>query len=259
MVRRRGVILKGVDYSQYQVIVWVMDKNILLVVHQENSDPGRIAHLLMEMGYNTDLRRLACGDPLPETMDHHQGVVVFGGPMSANDETIPFVRAELDWIPKALMSGKPYLGVCLGAQLLARVMGAKVAPHADGITEIGYCQIDPTAAGQHLFDENFYVYQWHQEGFDLPRGAIHLASGGVFPNQAFCMDTSAPVYGIQFHPEVTEKIMQRWTTRAAHRLLTPGAQPAKAHFDGHAKYDRAVDGWLRRFMHHWLGQTLCAK
>lgn len=231
-----------------------MHSPVLLVVHQQNSDPGRIASVLTEMGYSIDLRRLACGDTLPPDMETHAGVVIFGGPMSVNDETVPFVRDELRWIPKALASGKPYLGVCLGAQMLARVMGARVAPRDDGINEIGYCRIDPTDHGRHLFDDAFYVYQWHNEGFDLPSGALHLAQSDVFPHQAFRAGPDSAAYGIQFHPEVTEPIMRGWTTRAAHRLSAPGAQPAHRHFEGLAQYDRRVEDWLRRFLRHWLRQ-----
>src|SRR3546814_16454076 len=87
---------------------------------------------------------------LPDTLEHHAGCVIFGGPMSANDDHLPFIRQEIDFIPKVLKSGTPFLGVCLGAQLLARAGGAAVGPHAEGWHEIGYYPVKPTAQGRDL-------------------------------------------------------------------------------------------------------------
>ncbi|MCW5729542.1 MAG: glutamine amidotransferase [Alphaproteobacteria bacterium] len=229
-----------------------MTEKVLLVVHQEHSDPGRVACQLRELGFGTDIRRLACGDRLPASMEEHAGVVIFGGPMSANDDMIPFIREELDWIPMAVASGRPYLGICLGAQLLARALGARVGPHPEGLHEIGYYPVRPTAAGRELFGEGFHAYQWHGEGFDLPSGAVRLAESAYFENQAIRVGERA--YGLQFHPEVTETIMRRWTTKAAHRMVLPGAQCRERHFRGHAAHDGAIDTWLRRFLSAWLGR-----
>lgn len=227
-----------------------MSEKVLLVVHQEHSDPGRVGQKLRKLGYETDIRRLACGDPLPATMDEHAGAVIFGGPMSANDDIIPFIRSELDWIPMAIASGKPYLGICLGAQLLARAMGAKVGPHPDGYHEIGYYRLRPTPDGASLFSEDFHVYEWHGEGFALPTGAVRLAETDHFPNQAFRVGERA--FGFQFHPEVNETIMRRWTTKAAHRMVLPGAQCRERHFLGLAAHDGRIDRWVEDFLARWL-------
>jgi GMP synthase (glutamine-hydrolysing) len=110
-----------------------MVSKILVIVHQQNSDPGCVGQILRANGYELDIRCPSNADELPTTMDNHEGVVIFGGPMSANDsETLPFIRAELDWIPVALEADKPFLGICLGAQLLARVLGAKVSASSPG-------------------------------------------------------------------------------------------------------------------------------
>ena len=119
-------------------------KKILIVVHQPTSDTGLVGQILRAWGYTLDIRVPSQQDELPPTMDNHDAVIIFGGPMSANDrETLPFIGTELDWIPVALESGKPYLGICLGAQLLARVLGATVQPHLDGLVEIGYFPVMP--------------------------------------------------------------------------------------------------------------------
>src|SRR5690348_3224317 len=92
---------------------------ILAVLHGEMSTPGRIGHQLKERGFALDVRRPRFGDALPETLDAHAGAVIFGGPQSANDDD-EIVKREIDWIDVPLSQGKPYLGICLGAQLLAK-------------------------------------------------------------------------------------------------------------------------------------------
>jgi GMP synthase (glutamine-hydrolysing) len=229
-----------------------MSKKILLVVHQEHSDPGRVAEVLERRGHATEICRPCIGHTLPASLEAVEAVVVFGGPMSANDcQTLPFIRTELDWIPNVLAAEVPFLGICLGAQMLARVIGGRVSEHPEGKAEIGYYPIQPTEAGRALFPDALQVYQWHREGFELGPGAELLATGETFFNQAFRYGRNA--YGIQFHPEVTHKIMERWTTKGAHRLVLPGAQPREAHFEGHARHDERLGDWLERFFDWWLG------
>ena len=110
---------------------------LLVVLHQEQSTCGRIGYLLKRQGYELDVRRPRFGDDLPATMDEHAGAIFFGGPMSANDAD-GYVRREIDWINLPLKARKPFLGVCLGAQMLARCLGARVYAHPEGRTEIGY-------------------------------------------------------------------------------------------------------------------------
>ena len=119
---------------------------VLIVLHQETSTPGRVGNALRALGHPLDIRRPRFGDPLPETLDDHAGAVIFGGPMSANDPD-DFVRREIDWIAVPLREQRPFLGICLGAQMLAMQLGARVAPHPQGRAEIGYYPIRPTAAG----------------------------------------------------------------------------------------------------------------
>ena len=224
---------------------------ILLVVHQETSSPGLVGEKLRSRGYHLDMRCPALGDPLPETMAHHEAVIVFGGPMSANDdETLPFIRAELAWLPTVLASGCPYLGICLGAQLLARVLGARVSPHPKEQREIGYFELRSTPQGHLHFPPSMAVYQWHREGFTLPAGTMKLAEGDTFPNQAFCYAETA--FGLQFHPEITCQLIDEWTTRGADQLDLPGAQPRDLHFRHHDQFGAAVDSWLDNFLDTWI-------
>ncbi|SLN12463.1 glutamine amidotransferase-related protein [Oceanibacterium hippocampi] len=225
---------------------------ILLIVHQRYSDPGRVGLRLRTHGMDLEIRRPACGDSLPDSMDDYAGAVVFGGPMSANDDHEAFIRDELAWIPRAVESGKPFLGICLGAQLLARTLGATVTPHADEMAEIGYFPICPTAAGRDLFEPGFHVFQWHVEGFGVPDSAELLATGDIFRNQAFRYGRNA--YGLQFHPEVTEAMNRRWTIKGAARLSNRGAQSAEEQLAGRARHDNRMSRWLDRFIVHWLDQ-----
>src|SRR5258707_10486880 len=110
---------------------------VLIVLHQETSTPGRVGNALRALGYSLDIRRPRFGDLLPETLEAHAGAVFFGGPMSANDSD-DFVRREIDWIAVPLLEQRPFLGICLGAQMLAKQLGAKVAPHPEGRAQIGY-------------------------------------------------------------------------------------------------------------------------
>jgi GMP synthase (glutamine-hydrolysing) len=218
---------------------------VLVVLHQETSSPGRVGQMLQAMGHALDIRRPVLGDPLPETLAHHAGAVVFGGPMSANDDE-PFIRAEIDWLSVPLAENRPFLGICLGAQMLVRQLGGTVAGHAEGWTEIGWYPLTATPAGSELMAWPEMVYQFHREGFDLPAGATLLATGFHYENQAFRFGANA--WGIQFHGELTLAMMHRWVVRGAHRFGLPGAQVGRDHLDGRLVHDAALRSWLLSFL-----------
>jgi GMP synthase (glutamine-hydrolysing) len=227
-----------------------MKNKILLVVHQATSNPGRVGRIVELFGHVPVICTPACGDVLPECLEDYAGVVIFGGPMSANDDdSLACIRAELDWIAKPLAQKVPFLGICLGAQLLARHLGATVGPSVGSYQEIGYYPVRATEAGRDIFAPEQHFYQWHGEGFELPHGAELLATGDAFPNQAFRYETA---HAIQFHPEVTRDMMSRWSAFAAHRLVLAGAQPRESHLNGHRQYDADVESWIRQFFCHWL-------
>lgn len=229
----------------------MLTKQVLAVVHQETSDPGYVGQVLRSRGYALDIRCPAIGQALPASLENHEAVIVFGGPMSANDDnTLPFIRTELDWLPLALASQRPFLGICLGAQLLARVLGAKVAPHEAGMMEIGYFPITPTDAGQSYFNRSMSVYHWHREGFALPADAVLLAQGEAFPNQAYRYGDRA--YGVQFHPEMTKDIVDRWTTQGAEMLTLPGAQSRDQQMQGYFLHAHPIHTWVEAFVLQWI-------
>lgn len=225
-------------------------QKVLLVFHRQESQSGAVGQWLQRHDYKLDIRRPRFGDTLPETLDGHAGAIVFGGPMSANDPD-DYVRAEIDWLAVPLRESKPFLGICLGAQMLAKHLGAEVRMHPDEFVEVGYYPIEPSEAGASLMDWPGHVYQWHREGFDLPAGASKLASGDAFEHQAFRYGDKA--YGVQFHPEMTLALIHCWTTRAAHRLSAPGARPRSEHILAHHHHGPALRSWLDQFMRRWLG------
>ena len=224
---------------------------VLIILHQETSTPGRIGNALRALGHQLDIRRPRFGDVLPQTLAAHAGAVIFGGPMSANDPD-DYVRREIDWIAVPLSEQRPFLGICLGAQMLARQLGARVAPHAGGRVEMGYYPVRPSRAGlklcSHWPDQ---VYHWHREGFGLPTGCEVLAEGDDFPMQAIRFGNA---FGLQFHPDATYAMMCRWTTRGADHLDLPGAHPRHQHFAGRACYDVAERAWLKHFLDGWLSR-----
>jgi len=219
---------------------------VLIVLHQETSSPGRVGQMLVEKGYRLDIRRPPLGDPLPETLRHHSGAVVFGGPMSANDDHLDYIRREIDWHEVPLKENKPYLGICLGAQMLVRHLGGQVRSAPGNLTEIGWYALHATDYGRSLMHWPQMVYHFHREGFDLPHGLRLLATGDAYRNQAYRYGANA--WGIQFHAELTRAMMQKWVVRGAHRFVLPNAQPGRAHLHGRLIHDAPLRAWLSGFL-----------
>lgn len=226
-----------------------MTSPVLVVLHRKESCPGRIGRQLRAQGHALQLCRPACGEALPASLPHYAGVIVFGGPMSANDETL-HIRREIDWIGDVLRAGVPFLGVCLGAQMLAKQLGGHVGPHPLGEAEIGFHPILPTEAGLGVLPRPLRVYQWHREGFTLPRDAVLLARGAMFENQLFRYGERA--FGLQFHPEVTFDIMCRLHREARCAVLgRNGRGMAQQHLMKLVHGPRLAR-WLEGFLSRWL-------
>ena len=164
--------------------------------------------------------------PRPEDVDL---LVVMGGPMSVNDENeLPWLIAEKQFIRRAIDAKKAVLGVCLGAQLIANVMGASVYPNRE--KEIGWFPIQavPAAGGSSFrFPPSAEVFHWHGETFDLPPGAIHLARSEGCENQAFQIGQS--VIGLQFHLETTPETARELVRHCRGELLPARYVQSEAH------------------------------
>lgn len=228
---------------------------ILVILHQAQSTPGHIGQTLSRHGHALDIRRPRFGESLPPTLTDHDGLVIFGGPMSANDPD-DYIKQETDYIGVALKEEKPFLGVCLGAQLMARHLGKKVFTSPDGSVEIGYHDIRPRPEAETMFGGGLppwprRAYQWHREGFELPNGATLIAeSDSTFRNQAFSYGRTA--VAIQFHPEITYAMVSRWSCGRPERLAVLGAQPREAQLADHITYGPAVRLWLDDFLRRWV-------
>lgn len=153
------------------------------------------------------LTDLSGHDPLAADL-----LVVLGGPIGVGDDDVfPFLENETALIERRLQAGAPVLGICLGAQLMARALGARVSPARR--KEIGWAPIDLTEAGRtgclgRLEEDRPTVLHWHGDNFDLPRGADSLASTENCPHQAFAIDRHA--LGLQFHLEVPPERLEQW-------------------------------------------------
>ena len=228
---------------------------VLVIMHGEASSAGRIGQVLKLRGHGLDICKPRFGSSLPKSLAHHAGVVVFGGPMSCNDPDC-YIKDEIDFVGVALKEEKPFLGVCLGAQMLAKQLGGSVRKHPAGKVEIGYGAVRPTAAGRALGPWPEQVYQWHREGFDVPEGASRLAEGSVFENQAFSWGERA--LGVQFHPEITYAMVNRWTTMAKDWRDCDGAQERTGQLTSHLLHAGSVNRWLGSLVERWLGGQLTA-
>ncbi len=235
---------------------------ILACVHRQNTDPGLVGRALAARGMRLDLRCAVFGDVLPSLHDY-QGLVIFGGPQSANDETADLL-AEYQLVEQALKQNKPLLGICLGAQMIARVFGGTVQENNQGQVEAGFYKISAhqnshgeNSHGEKLFSPSLMVYQWHREGIRLPQNdqSISMLAVGseFFPVQAFWNRRRA--YGLQFHPEVNFRTIRRWLARDKDedsRLQHPGARPYWSHLAEYMLHHRAMTSWLDKFFHIWL-------
>ena len=230
---------------------------MLLVTHVTAIDVGAIPDLLADLGRQSRVMRANKGEPFPQDVESLGGVVSFGGPQSANDDHIDYVRAELDWMPRVMAAGVPLLGICLGGQMVARTLGATVGPDPDGLYEFGYYPIEPVdgAAEELALDGRLNVAHRHGEAFTIPTGARRLARRDVFENQAFRY--GATTWGVQFHPEVNDAVLGRWLNQEPppEDLERNGAQSVVVQHAKHARYHRAMHEWLGRFLALWLGSA----
>jgi GMP synthase-like glutamine amidotransferase len=189
--------------------------SVLILKNASVEGPGTIGDHIRAAGASFTVVDLEQGQPLP---DHRafSHLVVMGGPMAVYEmDRTPYLKDEAALIEKGIKAGMRVLGVCLGAQLLAHVLGARV--YAGGHKETGWYDVSLTDDGmgdscmQRLAVDGrniAQVFQWHGDTFDLPRDAVRLASSAVYPNQAF--RHGGGVYALQFHIEVTPGIVHGW-------------------------------------------------
>ncbi len=187
-------------------------RRLLVCQHVAHEILGILDPLLRDAGFR--IRYVNFGrqpDARPD-MDRYHGLVILGGPMNCDQvDRYPHLATEVELAQAAIAAGKPVLGICLGSQVLARALGARVMRNP--VKEIGWYELAPTAAGRndplfrHLKNPQ-QIFQWHGDTFDIPDHAVRLAESPDCPNQAFRYGDN--VYGLQFHLEVDQPMIERW-------------------------------------------------
>jgi GMP synthase (glutamine-hydrolysing) len=227
--------------------------SILVVRHEPFEHLGRFAEILTQKNipfFYRDLGEpsaLGAGALDAGALDTCQGVIIMGGPQSAND-SLPGLVAELKLIERVVAAGTPVLGICLGAQLIAKALGARVYRNPE--KEIGWAPVCFTEAAAH--DPVFggvaspsTFFHWHGETFDLPAGAQWLAYSDKCRHQAYRFGTN--VYGVQFHPEITPEMIVDWSAQPAN---CGDVESLEAAIDPHAADTAPL---ARRMLEGWLG------
>jgi GMP synthase-like glutamine amidotransferase len=200
----------------------------LVVQHLEPESSYAIGEALTSVGIEVDQRRTDTAEPLPQTLDGFDGLVIMGGPMSADsDDGFPTRRQELALLTEAVERGLPTLGVCLGAQLLAAATGGLILRGASG-PEIGWApvRLQATAADDLLLasvPDELSVLHWHSDTYELPPGGVILASNDRYAHQAFRIGSMA--WGFQFHLEVDRDAVAAFTGAFGADLAAVGITP----------------------------------
>lgn len=188
---------------------------ITLIQNDAKVPAGHYGELLRRWGLPHQPVRLYAGEPLPE-VGESRPVIVLGGYMGvAEHEAFPFLRTLRRYVGQLVAGQVPLLAICLGAQLLATAAGAEVRSGCRGEKGVHRVELTAEGRGDPLFtgiESVFSAFQWHNDSFDLPAGAPHLAASAVCPGQAFRVGSCA--YGLQFHPEVDASIVADWCRRA---------------------------------------------
>jgi len=185
-------------------------KRVLTLVNVPDDPPGYLAEIMQERGITYDTVNVE-DTPLPD-LSGYAAIIALGGPQhAAADDKHPYLVQEKALIRKAAEQDIPYLGICLGGQLLAHALGAQVTKHH--MIELGFLEVQLTQEGRAdpLFEglpDHLQVFQWHMDVFDIPSGGVRLATSGNAPNQAFRYGRRA--YGLQYHIELTPDIFHDW-------------------------------------------------
>jgi len=224
-----------------------MARKIILVEHHDEPRDDLASTFLPKLGFTLECCQPFAGQSLPDVKEDTAGIVITGGAANVDQmDQYPYLRDEAQWIEQCLGKDIPTLGLCLGSQLLAHVLGAPVGPHDDGVQEFGLYEIKATDDQRQFVPDNFFAVQFHSRGFEVPEGAELLAAGDIFPNQAFRYGDN--VLGTQFHPECTLDILRRWQALDVAPWQAPGVQARE-------EQDRLAAAHLDNAK-HWFEQLL---
>jgi GMP synthase-like glutamine amidotransferase len=231
-------------------------KPVLILQNLSGDGPAYLRTWLEREGVPFELRDAEAGDARPAAIGDWSALAVLGGEMSANDE-LPFLRETEDLIRQAVSRGVPTIGHCLGGQLMARALGARVVDSP--APEIGWQPMDcvPGTEAQAWFGTEAHatVFHWHGEAFELPPGAVRLAGSAACPNQAFAL---GPHLAMQFHLEIDDAKLRRWSLedsasyREAQRAHPASVQMGEAMRADAALHMAAHHARADRVYRHWL-------
>jgi GMP synthase-like glutamine amidotransferase len=194
---------------------------VLIVENYKSTPAGLVGAALSEAGAQVDLRRAHLGEPLPDASHGHDGIVILGGEQNAlADATCLWFPGLLGLVRGFAEADKAVLGICLGAQLVARAFGAENI--LERPVEFGWHMVRPTQAGRSDpvlagLGEASPVFHWHEDTFTLPPGATHLAASAMTEHQAFRIGRA--VYGVQFHFEADRSLVEDWSAKFAPTIL----------------------------------------
>jgi GMP synthase (glutamine-hydrolysing) len=229
-------------------------KRVVFIRHNEEPEDDRVFSFFQARGFVPDVRRPFRGEVLGEVDGGVVATVIFGGPFNVFEEDrFQFLHAENRWIEQCLKRQVPLLGICQGAQSMARVLGAKVGPQDSGVHEFGYYELEATPEGQGLFPERLVVCQAHWHGFEIPAGATRLAKSQRFENQAFSYGPRA--LGLQFHAEVRPDGFRRWQQAEWAPHGKPGAQSLEEQNKLMAQHDTMQAVWFQSLLERFFGEV----
>ena len=225
------------------------DRNALLIKHSTTWSGDRCSAWLEAQGYTLQWCYPTEGDTLPDPA-RYDIAVVYGGRASVNDEE-EWIARECRWLEHCLNSDCHFLGICFGAQLLAKVLGARVWRHPQLLKEIGFTTVTPSDISHGFLPGAMKLFQWHGDGFDLPADCELLATGDRFPNQAFRHGERA--LAVQFHPEVNHHVASQWlgmNQDFESEFLDPESRAG--HLSYALEHDDAITAWLDGVLSEWL-------
>ncbi|WP_158284755.1 glutamine amidotransferase-related protein [Oricola cellulosilytica] len=229
-----------------------MNNSIIVIEHWAVAEPDFGRQHLAARGYDVRVVEPWRGAILPELTGEETGVMLMGGPqyVTALDEA-PYLVDEMRFAEAAMAKNVPLVGVCLGSQMIAHVLGARVGNHPDGAMAMGYYNVAPTDEGRRYIPDGMKVLAGNSQGWDMPSGVTALAHGELFANQAF--QAGETTIALQFHPEVTRKILDQWQTEFADSIGRLGTHSIEEQDAGFDEYDQALKAWYMGFLDRWFG------
>lgn len=228
-----------------------MKKPLIVIEHWHLAEPDFGRQHLAARGHDVRVVEPWRGEVLPELTGEEAGVMLMGGPQYVTHlDEAPYLRDELRFAEQAMEKGVKLVGVCLGSQMIAHMLGARVDFHPEDHSTFGFYDLHPTEAGRAYFPDGMKVLAGNSQGWEMPSGVTPLAHGEVFPNQAF--QAGETTIALQFHPEVTRPILDQWQDEFASMLGKPGTHSIGEQDAAFTAHDAALKAWYADFLDSWF-------